>query len=140
VLTVTDRPVVRLAAKSAAVCRAGLAQQVDAAAIGGNATEVMFGLAKAIDPSLATLPPPGLVSGGGSGSRSPYKVVRDHLQLTGGRISVEAALDQFVAGLDGWGWWVEERCRQERCTCRLGMFTADTVLAPIYDISPLASR
>jgi hypothetical protein len=141
VLTVTDGPVVRVAATTAVACRTGLAQQVDAAAIGGNAVAVMFGLARAIDPSLATLPPPGLLHGGGSAARSPHKILRDAVQLTGGRLSVEAALDQFVTRLDGWGWWVEERCRlPERCTCRVGMFTEDSVLSAVYDISPLATR
>jgi hypothetical protein len=67
--------------------------------------------------------------------------LRDTAPLTGGRISVEAALDQFVSRLDGWGWWVEERCSSDRrCTCRVGMLTEDNGLWPNYDVSPLASR
>lgn len=141
VLTISERPVARVGSPSAPTCQAALAQTVETTAIGGTATEVVFGLAKAIDPSLATLGPPGLLQGGGSTSRSPYKVARDAVQLTGGRSTVAAALDQFVTRLDGWGWWVEERCQPlGRCACRVGMFTEDSVLAAVYDISPPATR
>ena len=78
--------------------------------------------------------------GGGATNRSPYKVERDAVQLTGARVSVAAALDQFVTGLDGWGWWVEQRCTAPGCSCRVGMFTDDSVLAAIYDISPPEMR
>ena len=66
----------------AATCRAGLAQRIDVTGIGGNAAEVMSGIAKAIDPRLATLPPRGILQGGGSAAPSP-KVRSDRVQLAG---------------------------------------------------------
>jgi hypothetical protein len=140
VLTVADRAVARVVSPTATLCEASLAQTIDTAGIGGHAVQVMFGIAKAIDPSLAALPPPGLLHGGPV-SPSPYKVERDAVQLAGGRMTVDAALDQFVTRLDGWGWWVEERCTPEgRCSCRVSMLTADSLLSPVYDISPPATR
>jgi len=41
-----------------------------------------------------------------------------------------------VTRLDGWGWWVEERCAPPGgCVCQVGMLTEDTVLFSSYDVA-----
>jgi hypothetical protein len=140
-LSITDGSVVRVRSKSAKVCEASLAQYLEAESIGGTATEVMFGIAKAVDPRLASLPPPALLSGGGTNSDEPSKLQSDSLWLTGGRITVEDALNQFVTRVGGVGWWVAERCLPGKaCSCNMGLMTADRVLFSMYDISPPSYR
>jgi hypothetical protein len=101
----------------------------------------MFSIAKAVDPKLADLPPPGLMGSGGDTERASAKFLNERIALSGGNMTIDAALDQFVARLDGFGWWVAEQCPvQGTCSCQLGLLTADNVLVSSYDISPPAGR
>ena len=137
--SVTAGPVIRMRSDDIATCRASLAQRVDAATIHGNPSEVLFALAQGVDPSLAKLAPPGLVQGGGGRIASAGKIAGDRLQLTGGRISVESALDEFVTQLPGYGWWATETCVEPgRCVCAIGLVTADAAIFAGQDITPPA--
>lgn len=137
--TVADGDVVRLASADSETCRASLAQRVDASTIHGNASEVLFQLAVGVDPTLASLPPPGLVSGGGSSGASTDLFVGEQVQLAGGRITVDAALDQIVTRESGLGWWAAETCVQpDRCRCDIGLVAGDSLLFGGQDITPAA--
>ena len=109
--SVTAGPVIRMRSDDIATCRA----------------------------SLAKLAPPGLVQGGGGRIASAGKIASDRLQLTGGRISVESALDEFVTRLPGYGWWATETCVEPgRCVCAIGLVTADAAIFAGQDITPPA--
>jgi hypothetical protein len=137
--TVTAGPVLRLRSEDSATCQASLAQRVDAESIHGNATEMRFALEQGVDPSLAGLPPPGLLQGGGDRVASGDRIHRDRARLTGGRISVESALDQLVTRLPGYGWWASETCpKPGRCVCAIGLVTADGAVFAGHDITPPA--
>jgi hypothetical protein len=137
-LHVTEGAAARISS-TADVCRAGLAQRFDADAIGGNAIEVMFAIAKAIDPALARLPPPGLLAGGGANPGASTTLLDRRAWLAGGTLTVEAVLDQFVTRVDGLAWWVAEHCpAPDRCSCQMGMITAESVVFSSYDIAPRA--
>jgi hypothetical protein len=104
----------------------------------GTPVELLFAIAKAADPSLATLPPPGVVSGGPA-SESATQLTALRITLTGKRVPIEHALDLMTEPVNGLGWWAEEHCASGTCACRIGLVTSDSVLFTSYDIARKAS-
>ena len=123
--------------EASALCDASLRQHVDAESISGNAIEVMFAIAKGVDPRLASMAPPGLLQGGGGGPVASDLLLERRVGLSGGRITIASALDQLVDRVGGVGWWVAERCEPAGpCACRLGLVTASSTVFSSYSISP----
>jgi hypothetical protein len=106
----------------------------------GTPVELLFAIAKAADPSLATLPPPGLVNAGPGAPESMNALATRRIALSGKAVRISRALDLVAESVDGLGWWAEERCSgPSACACRIGLLTADSVVFTSYDIARKAS-
>jgi hypothetical protein len=118
----------------APLCEASLARRI-ALNADGTPVELLFAIAKAADPSLAALPPPGLVNGGPApepGQGMPTQ----RIALSGKAVPIGRALDLMTESIDGLGWWAEERCSSSTvCRCRIGLITAGSVVFTSYDIA-----
>jgi hypothetical protein len=126
---------VRLRSTRAPLCDESLFRKL-ALNAEGTPVELLFAIAKAADPSLATLPPPGVVNGGPESKPMPAP----RITLTGKAVPIGRALDLMTEPVDGLGWWAEERCSAPTaCACRIGLLTSDAVLHTSYDIARKAS-
>ena len=106
----------------------------------GTPPELLFAIAKAADPSLEALPPPGVVSGGPAAPESAKELWAVRIALSGKAVPIARALDLATQSTSGLGWWAEERCPSPAaCTCRIGLITSDSVLVTSYDIAKKAS-
>ena len=126
---------VSLRSTRAPLCDASLLRRL-ALNAEGTPVELLFAIAKAADPSLATLPPPGLVNGGPGAPDSTNALTSRRITLSGKAVRISRALDLVAESVDGLGWWAEERCSVSTvCTCRIGLLTSDSILQTSYDIS-----
>jgi hypothetical protein len=124
---------------AAPLCDSGLLRRI-AINADGTPPELLFAIAKAAgaDPSLAALPPPGLVSGGGDPPASP-ELTAKRITLTGKAVPIARALDLVTESTSGLGWWAAESCSAGTCACRIGLITPDSVVTTSYDIARKAS-
>jgi hypothetical protein len=101
----------------------------------GTPVELLFAIAKAADPNLEALPPPGVVSGGPASEPAP-QLTALRISLSGKAVPIARALDLATESTSGLGWWAEERCSNPTaCTCRIGLITSGSVLFTSYDIA-----
>ena len=110
----------------------------------GTPVELLFAIAKAADPGLAALPPPGVVNGGPAPSEPTPQLTAQRITWTGKKVPIERALDLVTESVEGLGWWAEERCAGTECACRIGLVAPDTVNNPIsmrqiWSIQPLVN-
>jgi hypothetical protein len=126
---------VSIVSPAATVCQAALRRPLSSRTISGTPSEVVFELAKEVDPSLASLPPPGVVGGDVTAASALGQFVA--LQLDG--TSLQGGLDGMISRSNGIGWFAREECEQPNdCRCWLGLITGNGIVVTSYDIAPRA--
>jgi hypothetical protein len=133
----TSGPVVKATSIRSRVCVTAIARRVPHHAFHDAPFKILFYLASDIDPALRGLPPPGLVSGGGTPASPEYiDPLTQPVNIVTSDGTLEASLDELVWAVPTLGWYASEQCDQTgRCGCHVGLMTPTTVLHPGYDAS-----
>lgn len=116
----------------ASVCTPALQRPVGAQTVTGTPVELLFAVMRELVPSLQQLPPPGIVSGGGSPSPSLPLFTRMAVSVPAG--SLRGALDRIVSSTHQLGWVARERCDGAGpCRCDLAFVTPTDLVLTSYD-------
>jgi hypothetical protein len=127
-----DGRVVSAISIRAGVCGPALERAVTAQAVTGTPVEVLFAVMRELDPALKSLPPPGIVWGGGT--PSPTSAVFAPAKVAVERGTLRHALDAIVSSTPKLGWIATERCAgSQPCRCDLGFVTPTDTLYTSYD-------
>jgi len=118
-------------------CKEALSRPLRENVFRGSPIEVLFGIAATFDPSLRTLPPPGLVSGGGDGGgAAAVEALTQTIEvLTKNGEALLEALASLTSSAPKVGWMAKDRCGGTGgpCHCDLGLITPTSIAETGYD-------